>query len=755
MRWDKQGRLRQATRELGERLALSLLNQESAGLDPKREEMTLRALLAVEDQRAFAIERLAGWLAPSAEDARRATAIAALSSIDDVRAARALSLAWNSCAGNQRAQIFELLLARSTWTGALLDRVQAGELLARQFSAQELHRLRNHPDASIAARAKELLEAARPASAEAISALVAQLLPEVDRAGDAAAGRIVFEQNCAACHTVDGQGGHVGPDLTGMGAHGAAWLLPVILDPNRSVEGAYTEWQARTKDERLVAGILVRESSESVVLRSTAGDVEVRREELAALENSGRSPMPTGFERLGGAALRDLMQYLSGNAAGFRVLDLKPWASASTSAGLFDTRRDAKAMRFRRFGVQTIVGVPYEILDPARTPSGKNALVLKGGLVADWESKTKMPQSCEVQLGFELASVHVLGGIAAWGWPYFQDKEPILKWTWNFSDGSSESVLLHNGAEFADWIGRHDVPQSTFVEDVLEEDSWGQVRRFEVLCPKRALVRSITLESFDNRYAPVVLAMTAQRDPGAGTHGAPLAAESARAREGAPAKSDWIPSDIVIVGGGSSHDFERHWGGQDRATLRAAGWTSSCYVSDPVELAPALKTAKVLVLANNRELPGEGLRSAVFAFVERGGGLVLLHAATWYNWNDWPQYNEQLVGGGSRSHEAYGDFDVEIQVEHPVTAGATKRFAIQDELYRFEPKPLGAASVLAVGRSRSSGAAYTVAWAHSFGKGRIVGLTLGHDGAAHEHADYQRLLVNAVRWVTAPANLDR
>ena len=33
--------------------------------------------------------------------------------------------------------------------------------------------------------------------------------------------------------------------------------------------------------------------------------------------------------------------------------------------------------------------------------------------------------------------------------------------------------------------------------------------------------------------------------------------------------------------------------------------------------------------------------------------------------------------------------------------------------------------------------------------GRVAGITLGHDGAAHAHPAYQMLLRNAVRWVGA------
>jgi type 1 glutamine amidotransferase len=50
----------------------------------------------------------------------------------------------------------------------------------------------------------------------------------------------------------------------------------------------------------------------------------------------------------------------------------------------------------------------------------------------------------------------------------------------------------------------------------------------------------------------------------------------------------------------------------------------------------------------------------------------------------------------------------------------------------------------------TSGATYPVLWTRTHGQGRIVALTLGHDGAAHEHAAYRTLLLNAVRWADHP-----
>jgi type 1 glutamine amidotransferase len=128
---------------------------------------------------------------------------------------------------------------------------------------------------------------------------------------------------------------------------------------------------------------------------------------------------------------------------------------------------------------------------------------------------------------------------------------------------------------------------------------------------------------------------------------------------------------------------------------------------------------------------------------------VLVHPATWFNWTDWPEYNHELVGGGTRSHEDYGNISVRVTApRHPVMDNVLGEFTVTDELYRFEPDKAANIEVLAIGESTTSKAEYPVVWTRTHGKGRIVALTLGHDGAAHQHASYRRLLANAVRWVT-------
>jgi len=156
----------------------------------------------------------------------------------------------------------------------------------------------------------------------------------------------------------------------------------------------------------------------------------------------------------------------------------------------------------------------------------------------------------------------------------------------------------------------------------------------------------------------------------------------------------------------------------------------------------------VLYLSNNQPMNSAAFRKAVFDFAEAAKGLLLVHPATWYNWPDWPEYNRALIGGGSRGHDQYGEFEVTIaEANHPIMAGVPKAFKIRDELYHFQRDDQGTPiQVLASGRSPVTGKTFPVVWLTKHPKARIVCITLGHVGAAHEHPAYKAILQNALKW---------
>jgi hypothetical protein len=309
---------------------------------------------------------------------------------------------------------------------------------------------------------------------------------------------------------------------------------------------------------------------------------------------------------------------------------------------------------------------------------------------------------------------------------------PVLKATLVFADGASEEILMRNGAEFADWIGPNDVPGSKGLPDLAKR---GQIRYFSKDVKGRGVIENVVLESYDNAVAPTLLAITAELPDTA----------SGKVATAAPTGKGGLRT--LIVGAGSSHDFDRWFLEEDSKTLAAGGLAEVTTNNKPGQMS-ALPDLDVLYLANNAPFTAPGMREAILDFVKGGKGLLLVHPALWYNWADWPEYNRVLCGGGSRGHDGYAEFEVTVaQPDHPIMRGVPAKFKVHDELYWFEPDPQGTPiKVLATAHSPSKNRDFPMVFVVEHPKARIVGIALGHDGSTHQDPAYQRLLRNALVW---------
>jgi type 1 glutamine amidotransferase len=209
------------------------------------------------------------------------------------------------------------------------------------------------------------------------------------------------------------------------------------------------------------------------------------------------------------------------------------------------------------------------------------------------------------------------------------------------------------------------------------------------------------------------------------------------------------PLSVLLIGGGASHDYERWFNQFDSALLNATGKATARYL-EPQQLSVAdVQSADVLVISANKAFPDKAVRAAIFAHAAAGKGIVLLHPGLWYNWQDWPEFNRELAGGGSRGHDRYGEFTVNVSVpDHPLVRGVPATFTIKDELYYFTPDPAGTKTrVLAIAHSKQKNSDFPQVFVIEHPKARVAGLTLGHDGDSHNNPAYQQLLKNAVFWV--------
>jgi putative heme-binding domain-containing protein len=193
-----------------------------------------------------------------------------------------------------------------------MDGFEAGKVRVDQLTLDQKQALAAHRDRRIAGRARVLLGRGGLPDPDR-QKVIDELGPAVLRGGDPARGKQIFQQQCAKCHTHSGEGGKVGPDLTGIATHPKGELLVFILDPSRAVEGNFIQYTVATADGRILNGLLASETKTAVELVDAEGKTHVlQRADIEELTASKKSLMPDGFEKqLGTEGLADVLEFLA------------------------------------------------------------------------------------------------------------------------------------------------------------------------------------------------------------------------------------------------------------------------------------------------------------------------------------------------------------------------------------------------------------------------------------------------------------
>jgi cytochrome c oxidase cbb3-type subunit 3 len=132
--------------------------------------------------------------------------------------------------------------------------------------------------------------------------------------GDAVRGRSVFEGKgqCNTCHSVNGVGSRVGPNLTEIGTlRRAVELQRSLLEPGAEVKPDNRTVRAVTRDGTTVTGRLLNQDNFSLqLLDSSERLVSLDKSSLREYAIVKDSPMPSYRETLSASELADLLGYL-------------------------------------------------------------------------------------------------------------------------------------------------------------------------------------------------------------------------------------------------------------------------------------------------------------------------------------------------------------------------------------------------------------------------------------------------------------
>jgi putative heme-binding domain-containing protein len=284
--------------------ALALLMDSSADIGRRR--TALSTLLSLKNERASALLELL-----LDEPEMTLHAIRGYAIVENQSAPSILLSRFDQLNPEHRRAVIETLATRAGYAEALLAALKKEQVARDEIP---MHVARSLGEI-LGDRFFDVVGDVRPV-AEDREALLAKykklLTPKAVAEADPSRGRVVFEKTCAACHRLYGEGGKVGPDLTGSNRANLDYILLNSVDPSYDVPDAYKTVQVLTVDGRVINGVLAEEDGTRIVLKTPEqprvvvikADIEVRRV-------SPKSMMPDGqLAAMKQQEMIDLVRYL-------------------------------------------------------------------------------------------------------------------------------------------------------------------------------------------------------------------------------------------------------------------------------------------------------------------------------------------------------------------------------------------------------------------------------------------------------------
>src|SRR6185295_3358835 len=112
------------------------------------------------------------------------------------------------------------------------------------------------------------------------------LTPSFLARADVPNGRALFLKNCQQCHQLYGEGGKIGPDLTGSNRSNLDYLLSNLIDPSAEVAKDYRMSIVTTNDGRVLTGTIVERAGNRITLQTATEPIVLSIEDIESARES-------------------------------------------------------------------------------------------------------------------------------------------------------------------------------------------------------------------------------------------------------------------------------------------------------------------------------------------------------------------------------------------------------------------------------------------------------------------------------------
>ncbi len=214
-----------------------------------------------------------------------------------------------------KADALQTLTSRPRFALALLDAIAAKQVARTDVSAFTIRQMLALKSKQVTQRVEQVWGKIR-APAKDRTAVIAKYksapAPAALKKANLATGRALFGKHCASCHRLFGEGGNVGPELTGSQRANLDYVLENLVDPSAIVARDYQVSIVATTSGRVLTGIIKAETPQAITVQTQNEQVVVPKNEIDSRTVSPLSMMPEGLlNPLRMEEVRDLVAYLA------------------------------------------------------------------------------------------------------------------------------------------------------------------------------------------------------------------------------------------------------------------------------------------------------------------------------------------------------------------------------------------------------------------------------------------------------------
>jgi putative heme-binding domain-containing protein len=266
-----------------------------------------------ETRREEAVTALLEILETSSDVSIRSASLASLRAFDAVEIDDRVLRLYGSLDRDTREVAGSLLASRERSAWALLEAIQEERISRDDISHSTRRALSRARSPGVRTLSGEIFGDDLVVDPAVLEREIARIRAVIDDGnGSPYPGKKLFRETCGRCHTLFGDGGSIGPDLTPYRRDDVDSLLLGIISPSAEIREGFENMTIVTRDGRAWSGFTVDQDRQIVVIRGADGEsVSIRQNEIETLEPAGSSLMPEGLlTPLGDQEIRDLFAYL-------------------------------------------------------------------------------------------------------------------------------------------------------------------------------------------------------------------------------------------------------------------------------------------------------------------------------------------------------------------------------------------------------------------------------------------------------------